>query len=493
MTEYDLDNIMRLSDFERRRLVGTELTTWYQSQGYDRILYVGNIADALPPAARPALERGHAPLDAYQGRLPGMALGLFPQLPVGIRMDRPIYPQEEVLLKELAAFSDSTYPIMGPDIDDDANTFIYPFIGSEKMVAQYGERTLPPAERFNNKAIMRSMLADLGYSHGLTPGHEIFYDQTDVHQFASRTLDEVLTYAGQSKAQKFLVKLANTASGLLNVSLTAEQVRAISEGDEVVRARVHKAIMAMFTSPYENGLFPGDVVVEDYVDYREAESGIGDYNFRGFLTPKGVFVPMSASRQICDASGEYLGMIMANTHKITDLEKIGLHPGALRQQWELMNAAAKTMYSQGYWGQVSFDAFTPQGRSVLGWNRDFNMREGGASVPAVGSSLADKLYGSDAMVLDMEMKVNTGGVLDEQHVGEVLDHMQQHGVRPYATTFLRYPRVNADGRYQYTVKTLSPYRGDALNEPAVRDHVCGVTEAMNDGSIDVVFGLPGNY
>lgn len=464
----ETEQLLALSDADRRRYVGRAFNAMLTERGLSGMFYQGNIEEALPEAVRPALTAHGAPPSAYQGRMVGMSLSILPQKAPRVLLEEPLFPAENAFWNKLA--KDLDVPM--PEVTTDASNlnldglFIYPFIGSGSYNKRYPGRTIPAAGTFNNKAHMRQVLKEAGLEKALVPGSEVVYEGEQVKKYVERcvrSVEQQMEHAGRP----LMVKLANTASGLLNVQVHPDILRSANG-----RERLENAFRQMFLSPFDGKYYPGDVVLEEFVDFGASSDGYGDFSVRGYTTPKGQFVPVSAGRVISDRSGEYLGMVMTRVDRQGELDTIGLDPKVLRKELSVMQAWSNELRDRGYFGPISLDFFAEQQKpdgQIL--NHDYNVREGGTTISGLISSVARQALGSEAPVLDIELKAK----MDERTIDQALEDLQAEGVFPYATTFLKYP--NKEG--VRTMKVVTRYTGSAQTDRHVREAITDLTSLLN--------------
>jgi len=478
---------LTIPERERRMTVGRELGYYLSHRGFKQVVFVTNIQDALPVLTRDELKRHAVPTDAYAGRGPGMALGLqFPDQEMVVHLPTPMFPQEESLLRDVATRTNVVFPTLRSDVTavlQDERTFVYPFIGSAEMNEKFPNRTTPAAGRFNNKALMRQRFKDSGMTEKLVPGAEIFYQGQEPPVFIQQVIDTVREYATSSSQERFMLKLAETASGLLSPTITSEEIRELKEGR--IPDSLQSKVAAMFTGN-DGTMFMGDVVLEEFVPYK-SDGHTGDFNTRGYLLPDGQFIPLSVGRQICDEKGQYLGMISVPSHNQALVQQIGLHPNVLVIQMEIMEKIARSMFKDGYFGPVSFDCFCGDGPDAVPANRDFNQREGGGTVPGIIAANSGAIYGEERAVMDVETKIESSRRLEGREIEALLERLSTQGVSFYATTFMRSPS-NGGNSHIYTLKTVQPFNGIATNELSMAQSIVGNVAQLN-ASIGQSMGL----
>ncbi|MDH7475848.1 MAG: hypothetical protein QHH09_00040 [Microgenomates group bacterium] len=469
--------LLHQTDRERRQMVGQEFFDWLKKAGYDQVVYQGNIEDALPEAVRPALTAHGAPPSAYQGRMIGISTALIPQFPRGVILDEPLLPAEQQFWQELWKNLGIPSPtiIIGDYSQQQPGVFYYPFIGSNNFYETHKGNSLPPAEKFNNKARMRKLLREISLSGNIVPGIEIFYQGQELSDYVDLIYQEVAKYSRESD-KRLLIKLGNTASGLLNVRVNPDMV---AVNDLELQLRIKEQIYAMFQSPYDGELYPGDVVVEEVIDFGQQEDGWGDFSLRGFILPSGELVFFSVGRVISDQNGQYLGMVMVESTSEEQLTQIGLTKEKLLSVIDTSRRISQKMYQFGYFGPYSIDFFSPQDPTNQTFLiHDYNMREGGTTISGLASSVSGMIFGEMTAVLDIELKLKSKGGLLNKALNQLVAQLQATRMFPYATTFLNYPQQEKTGKI-YTVKLLLPYQGTALTDDEVADYIKRVVDGLN--------------
>lgn len=481
-----------LSDVERRKIVGRKFGNFLADNGFKRVVYVGNIEDALPPAVRPALVAHGVPPSAYQGRMIGMSTALFPEFERTIFLQDPLFPAEKKFWQNIWRQTNISPPIITnepPSVEDDS--FFYPFIGSFDFLERYGNNSLPAAEEFNNKAQMKNLLRKLKLDHFIVPGVEIFYqgkNLDDLDDYVNEIIYQYLLPLIRAEQSPFLIKLGNTASGLLNIRVDPEMI--LVEDRETQHNQINEVfdqIEKMFKSPYDGKDYPGDVVIEQVIPFGKDREGWGDFSLRGFISPTGEFVFLSIGRVISNSKGEYLGMVMVESTSKEQLRQIGLQSEQLQNVVSVSQRIANEMFERGYFGPYSIDFFCPQNAQEQSsfLIHDFNMREGGTTISGLITSISEVVFGEKTPVLDIELKMKRkeGGVFSEGELNDVLEELQRIGIFPYATTFLRYPTKEG----VYTVKLLLAYPDEALTDDQVADFIRRKTEDLNNKFNNVAF------
>lgn len=468
------EQLFLLSDKERRRLVGNKFNEWLKGKGITEVVYFGNIPDALPLAARDALKNHAVPPSAYEGRVISYPLLLFAPFNTTVVLGVQPLVTEIDFWSELYQKLGTPFPKIKNTFNEAVRTeerqkvFVYPFIGTDALNKE--GVSIPSAERFNNKAYMRALARKIGLKENIVPGMEIFYNNESIEEFVQSINHTVVFYYNEKK-KPLLIKLGNTASGLLTVRVDKDTV-----GDDNNISQLTDLIYNMFV--YDQQVYPGDVVIEELVDFGKEKGGLGDFSIRGFITPQGGPVIFSIGRVISDPRGEYLGMVMTKTNNSNELRIIGLHPETLRKMAEIFEKLAGEMYNQGYWGPVSFDFFAEQENPSMNIQvHDYNIREGGTSTSGLVNSVAETVWGESTPVLDIELKL-TGRKLAEQELNEALRWLHGEEVVPYATTFLRFPQVK-NNNYFYTLKVICPYRGLAQTDEEVASQISGLVNKLN--------------
>lgn len=478
--------LLSLPDEVKRRYTGQQLSMWLNEQGYEKIVYLAAIEEALPLAVRPALAAHGAPSSAYQGRAIGISLSLLLENPPIAVLPEDLLSSEEYFWRNFCRVMNTPYPTTIKDVEEVAhkrNYFFYPFIGSEKTYQQFKEQTIPPSERFNDKAFMRRLLKQLNLGKYILPGKEIFYEAgEDLSQFITRVIQELKDYNHQRK-HPLIIKLANTASGLLSVKYNPEMIEE-SNNDQLVQS-----LTLMFTSPYDGKIYPGNVVIEEKIDFGQKEDGFGDFSLRGFITPQGEFVVLSVGRLISNQEGEYLGMVMIQSNKREQLLKIGLYPNIFQQMVTAFSRLAEDMFRQGYFGPVDVDIFAQQHQEKEEFFfHDFNTREGGSTISGLIASSVDKVLNGTPPLLDIELKLESPSLLSEEQLNQVIAVLQENGVFPYATTFLRYPKNEGDNQLVYPLKIMTLCE-EALTDSSVMSQVKGLVGRLNEIEIVANSGI----
>lgn len=476
-----IEMLLALSDRERRRIAGNAIRNHLAGQGFDGITYVSNVDDALPPSAREAIINHGVPARAYGGRMLGMALALAPDTKsqVNVVMEEPLVKSELDFWQHFTSQTGIVLPTIIPKreaIGD--NDFIYPFIGSKYINNEFPGRTLPDSERFNRKADMRKRLRKLGEEQSLVPGVEIFYEGDEAKHYDK--IAKVLKERAEATGQTQWLKHSFTASGLASMKVSSEQARNSTY--------IQQKLRGMFQSENDPSItYPDDVVVEDGIDFGNSPSGYGDFSLRGMALPDGSFMPLSIGRVISNAKGEYLGMVMVQGNKMQQLKNIGLDPMTYVKSVEVFSKLVADIHKDGYtFGPVSVDYFSQQNNSAADVHtRDYNIREGGTTIGGVITSYADRIWPDAQGVLDVELHIISDQPLDEKGFNQLVQSFQQERCIPYATTFLRYPKLietdNPDARL-YTIKVLSPYTGTALTDDSVVEAMRDMVDTMNNRS-----------
>ncbi len=463
---------------QERQDLGRKLSSYFSEY---RIVFVGNVPHALPPASRTALTNHTVPPGAYEGRMPWIAAAYrLPEAPIVVMQENPV-PAEISLLKEICTqheipppevvivpkFSYSEVPVTALEQYMGKPAFVHPFIGSRELQLQ---NTTPDAARYNNKAQMKLMMRDAGMGNNIVDGVEVIANEGDTANSMANKISEAISQVDFPIAW---VKLGESASGMGTNRVDVQRFKSDTTYQAEMQINFHK----MFTS--EGKEYPADVVIEKEVAFGQAQ-GYSDYGARGYLLPNGEFKFFSVGRVVSTSEGVYQGMIMASPEK-ADL--IGLSPSGISEVKRLMSRFAQAVHLLGYWGPVNLDMFIAKNPyESPGKVHDWNMRDGGSSASGNIASLI-----SDGAAIDIDLKLNTPTALSENQGNHLVETLwrEEHAVT-YATTFLRHPKKTGSD-WSHTVKLIVPISGSVDSDQSALDQihwVCDVLNTKNLGSFE---------
>lgn len=461
-----------------REKLGKVFGDYLKKQGFESILAIGNVPDALSQKDQYELKRHGVPADLYAGRLPWIMSGLFlKEMDIYIPMDesyRNFEEEENYFSKQITEKFDFNIKVISEkerrQKETDPKVFIYPFIASLELTKKYLNRTLPSSQYLNDKAFMRKFIKEIGGEEFLVGGEEIFVEDKTTKQCIEEVKEKIDAHFKLNKdADTLMLKFSTGASGLSNFKIS----RDLWDKEENYKKNLLKVIEKRLN---QNA---GDIVIEEFINHHTLEDEFNDYGLRGFILPGGEALFLSAGRMLVDKNGEYIGCVIAPPNNSKLLKNMGITKDSLTKILFYGRNLSSQIYNKfNYFGPINLDLFVSKRKPAQFLIHDYNFREGGTSASGFIATVSSKIFEKENLVVDTEFHLKSPKILKEDEINNLIGELYKNGCIPYSTSFLRVFKQKGE-EVDYVLKLMIPSESILISNEQIQEELDGIVKKIN--------------